>query len=109
MEARSGAASPISARSPIAFAKTFHARAGLVFAGPSRRREMAMARLPSQSALRSAERVSLVHGDYAPAPEPEGLRLLRDAARCVAEEVRPSPRWFEDSGTKANPAATFRG
>ncbi len=46
---------------------------------------------------------------YAPVAEPEGLRLLRDAPRCVAEEVRPSPRWFEDSGTKANPAATFRG
>src|SRR4029077_11464542 len=43
MEARPGAASPISARPPIAFAKAFDARARLVFANTSRRREMAMA------------------------------------------------------------------
>jgi uncharacterized protein (DUF885 family) len=45
-----------------------------------------MAQLSGQSALRSAKPVSLLHGKYAPAAEPKGLRLLRDAARCLAEK-----------------------
>src|SRR6266496_1754338 len=43
MEARPGPASPIFSRSPFAFPKAFDARARLVFASTSRRREMAMA------------------------------------------------------------------
>src|SRR4029453_1673500 len=109
VEARSGPASPVSGRSPIGFAKAFHARVGLVFANTSRWREMAMAQLSGQSAFRSAEPISLVHGQYSPPAEPKGLRLLRDAARCFTEKVRSSPRRFEDSGTKANSATAFRG
>src|SRR5438094_1248128 len=43
VEARSNAASRISARSPIAFAEAFDACARLVFANTNRRREVAMA------------------------------------------------------------------
>src|SRR5437899_6061354 len=92
VETRSGAASPISARSPIAFAEAFDARARLVSANTSRRRKMAMARLSRQSALRGTKPISVFHGEYAPAAEPEGLRLLRHGARCFAEEVRSNAR-----------------
>src|SRR6266566_2349990 len=92
VEARPGATSPVPARSTIAAAKAFHACAGLVFKNPSRRRKMAVAQLSGQSALRRAESISFLYGEYAPAADPERLRVLPEAAGCLAEKIRPASR-----------------
>src|SRR4029077_2166163 len=80
VEERSKAAPPISLRSTNALAETFLARARLVFAGSGRWRKMAVSQLSGQSALRRAEPVSILHGEHAPAAQPEGLRVLHHAA-----------------------------
>src|SRR5437763_17199349 len=76
VETRFDSASSVPARSPVGFSKAFYARAGVVFASPSRRREMAVAHLSSQSALWRAEPISLFHGKHAPAAQSQRLRIL---------------------------------
>ena len=68
-----------------------------------------MAQLPGQSALRRAESISLLHGEYASAAESQRLRVLPDAARWSAEKVRSSSCRSEGARTKADFAATIRG
>src|SRR6266496_2689540 len=94
-------------RPAVAFTKTFHARAGMVFANASRRRKVAMAQLSSQSTLRRAEPISLFHGKHAPVAESQGLRVLPEATRCSAEKVRSIAGEPEGARTKANSAAAF--
>src|SRR6266550_1716775 len=108
VEARPGATSPVPARSTIAVAKAFHACAGLVFKNPSRRRKMAVAQLSGQSALRRAESISFLYGEYAPAADPERLRVLPEAAGCLPEKIRPASRQPQSPRGKANSAAAFR-
>src|SRR6266566_3002967 len=109
VEARPGATSPVPARSTIAAAKAFHARAGLVFKNASRRRKMAVAQLSGQSGLRRAESISFLYGEYTPTADPERLRVLPEAVGCLAEKVRPASRQPQSPRGKANSAAAFRG
>src|SRR5437667_1864933 len=87
VEARPDAASSVLAGSTVRFSKTVHARVGMVSADTSRRRKMAVAQLPGQSALRRAEPISLFHGEHAPAAQPQRLRVLPQASRRPAEEI----------------------
>src|SRR6266576_4198470 len=109
VEARPGATSPVPARSTIAVAKAFHAYVGLLFKNARRRRKMAVAQLSGQSALRRAESISFLYGEYAPAAGPERLRVLPEAAGCLAEKVRSASRQPQSPRRKANSAAAFRG
>src|SRR6266566_8917836 len=108
VEARPGATSPVPARSTIAAAEAFHARAGLVFKNASRRRKMAVAQLSGQSALRRSESISFLYGEYASAADPERLRVLPEAAGCLAKKIRPASRQPQSPRGKANSAAAFR-
>src|ERR1041384_3329175 len=70
---------------------------------------MAVAQLSGQSVLRGSKSVSNVHGEHASPAQPERLRVLRDAARRVAEKIRSNARRTETTRAKRNSAAALRG
>src|SRR5438128_5258549 len=109
LEEGSDSAARVSIRSTISVAKTFYPCAGLVSEGPGRRREVAVAQLSGQSALRRPEPVSLVHGQHPSALRCQRLRVLHHASRRVAEEIRSNARRPESARAEANSPAAFRG
>src|ERR1700724_1289017 len=70
---------------------------------------MAVPQLSGQPTLRRAKPVAIIPGEHAPAFVEERLRVLPDAARGRADEVRSIAREPEGARRKANSAATIRG
>ena len=84
---------PLEAANGVAAA--FHACARLVPPASGRGRKVSVAQLSGESALRSAERVAVVHGEHASPARAAGLRILPPAARCAPDEVRSVARESE--------------